>query len=273
MNDLVVQQNNPLALACQDLDNAMTLSVALCKSGFAPRDLNTPDKCAIAMMHGAELGLKPMQAIQSVCVINGRPNVWGDAALAICIQHPDFQDISERIEQDGDDIVAICTVTRKGWEVRERRFSLAMAKKAGLWGKAGPWVTYPQRMLQMRARAWALRDTFADALKGFGVAEEAIDIQAEEVVSPIKRKGASKNLTDDEKAQDEKEACAVILDCIDVAIAEGGHLPGEALKVARDLFGKGVKRLEELTSEQLAKVEQKIRGMNMVAQEREPGEE
>ena len=50
------------------------------------------------------------------------------------------------------------------------------AKRAGLLGKKGPWTEYPQRMLQMRARSWALRDGFADVLKGLSVREEAQDI-------------------------------------------------------------------------------------------------
>jgi hypothetical protein len=58
-----------------------------------------------------------------------------------------------------------------------RTFSEADAKKAGLWGKSGPWAQYPARMLQMRARGWALRDAFPDALKGLGIREEVQDYQ------------------------------------------------------------------------------------------------
>jgi hypothetical protein len=36
-------------------------------------------------------------------------------------------------------------------------------------------VQYTKRMLQMRARAWALRDVFTDVLKGLSMAEEAMD--------------------------------------------------------------------------------------------------
>ena len=53
------------------------------------------------------------------------------------------------------------------------------AKRAGLYGKQGPWQQYPKRMLQMRARAWALRDVFPDVLRGVHVAEEAQDLPAE----------------------------------------------------------------------------------------------
>jgi hypothetical protein len=52
---------------------------------------------------------------------------------------------------------------------------VAEAKKAGLWGKQGPWTQYPRRMLQMRARGFALRDAFPDVLRGLVTAEEAAD--------------------------------------------------------------------------------------------------
>ena len=51
-----------------------------------------------------------------------------------------------------------------------------MAKKASLWTKPGPWQQYPDRMLQMRARGFALRDTFADVLRGLISREEAEDM-------------------------------------------------------------------------------------------------
>tara|TARA_R110002020_G_scaffold37892_1_gene114463 strand:- start:30 stop:494 length:465 start_codon:yes stop_codon:yes gene_type:complete len=51
-----------------------------------------------------------------------------------------------------------------------------MAKKAKLWGKPGPWTQYPARMLQVRARAMALRDQFADVLSGIHIGEEVRDI-------------------------------------------------------------------------------------------------
>ena len=54
--------------------------------------------------------------------------------------------------------------------------------QAGLWGKQGPWKQYPKRMLQMRARGFAIRDAFPDALRGMYMAEEVQDITEKEVV-------------------------------------------------------------------------------------------
>lgn len=70
----------------------------------------------------------------------------------------------------------------------ERTFSEAAARRANLWGKSGPWQQYPERMLQMRARAFALRDVFCDVLRGLGSAEEQGDIPARK--PPPKRRRA-----------------------------------------------------------------------------------
>jgi len=59
------------------------------------------------------------------------------------------------------------------------QFSMADAARAGLKGKSGPWQQYPQRMLQMRARGFALRDAFPDVLRGLISAEVAMDIPFE----------------------------------------------------------------------------------------------
>jgi hypothetical protein len=94
--------------------------------------------------------------------------------------------ISEAVEGDGDQMVATCVAKRRGYPAPSAvKFSVADAKKAGLWGKSGPWTQYPKRMLQLRARGFALRDAFPDVLKGLVTAEEAQDYpQAEPAREP-----------------------------------------------------------------------------------------
>jgi hypothetical protein len=88
-----------------------------------------------------------------------------------------METIKEWIEGEGDARVAYCRVIRRGDpEPKIGKFSVQDAKKARLLGKAGPWQDYPERMLKMRARSWALRDAFADVLKGLAIVEEWKDI-------------------------------------------------------------------------------------------------
>jgi hypothetical protein len=114
--------------------------------------------------------------LQNIAVINGRPAVYGDAMLALVRGSAVCEDVREHVSGKGDDCVAVCEARRKGAAPVFGRFSVGDAKRAGLWDKAGPWKQYPLRMLQMRARGFALRDAFPDVLRGVISAEEAADI-------------------------------------------------------------------------------------------------
>ena len=86
----------------------------------------------------------------------------------------------EFIREEPTDEGCTCTIKRKGEEPVARTFTMADAQKAGLANKQGPWTQYPKRMMQMRARAYALRDVFPDVLRGVEIAEEARDMPVPE---------------------------------------------------------------------------------------------
>jgi hypothetical protein len=164
-------------LALASFDDAFRFATMVAKSDFAPKDFKgKPESCLLAIQHGSEIGLSPMQSLQNIACINGRPAIWGDAALAVAMASSVCESVTETIDGEGDNMVATCTAKRRGYEKPTVvRFSVADAKKAGLWGKTGPWQSYPRRMLQLRARGFALRDAFPDVLKGLVTAEEAQD--------------------------------------------------------------------------------------------------
>lgn len=175
MSNLTTKQTFSLTPA--SLTEAMAFAKTIADSDLAPKDYKgKAGNVLVAMQMGFEVGLQPMQAIQNIAVINGRPSVWGDAALALVLASPLCEDVIETKIENGYS----CTAIRKGQEPRTRTFTIEEAKRAGLWGKPGPWTNYPERMLQMRARGFALRDKFADVLKGLILAEEAMDIPQQE---------------------------------------------------------------------------------------------
>jgi hypothetical protein len=164
-------------LALQLFDDAFRFAKMVASSEFAPKDFKSkPESCMLAIQHGSEVGLSPMQSLQSIAVINGRPTIWGDAALALVQSSPVCEYVKEYTEGQGDNLTAVCEAKRRGYPAPTvSRFSMADAKRAGLAGKAGPWSSYPERMLALRARGFALRNAFADALGGLITAEEAQD--------------------------------------------------------------------------------------------------
>jgi len=170
-------------LALASFDDAFRFSKMVASSEFAPKDFRgKPESCLLAIQHGSEVGLSPMQSLQSIAVINGRPTIWGDAALALVQSSPVCEYVREYTEGEGDALVAVCEAKRRGYpQPTVVRFSMADAKRAGLAGKSGPWSQYPARMLTLRARGFALRNAFADALRGLITAEEAQDYPAPEL--------------------------------------------------------------------------------------------
>lgn len=180
-----------LGVAPHSLEEGWRLAQVMAKSSLVPKDFqNKPEDVLVAIQLGIEIGLAPMQSLQSIAVINGRPSVWGDGFLALIMSSAAYQDHDEYYEVDGKRVdgltaadltkettAAVCTFQRKNKATATtQKFTIAMAKKAGLIGKTGPWGTYPDRMLKMRARSWAGRDAFPDVLRGITTAEEAMDI-------------------------------------------------------------------------------------------------
>lgn len=164
-------------LSPRSLDEAMRFAAVLADSSIVPKDfIGKPGNVLVAIQWGMELGLKPMQAMQNIAVINGRPALWGDALLALVLASP----VCEYVHEWEESGTAYIKVKRRGKPEDIQHFGDAEAQKAGLIGKQGPWAQYPQRMKKMRARAFALRDNFADVLKGIAFAEEVMDIEPTE---------------------------------------------------------------------------------------------
>ncbi len=167
----------PKALVPVDFDGAFRIANVVHRAGMAPKTLNTLEKVMVAILHGLEVGLTPMNALQSIAVINGRPTIWGDGAIGLIRASGLLEWMKESFEGEGENLVAVCIVKRKGEPQPVRgEFSWKDAKKANLLAKDGPWQTYPRRMMQMRAR-WPLRDVFADVLKGLSLREEVEDME------------------------------------------------------------------------------------------------
>lgn len=150
------------ALVPVDYGTVQAMAHQLANAGdLIPKDYRgQPAKCVAAILYGAELGLGPMSALQSVVVINGKPTLSASAWTAL-------------IRQRGHSITA--DVTDDAATVRGRRcdtkdemtvtFSMDDARRANLVSK-GPWTQYPKSMLYARALTQLARQLFADV--GFG---------------------------------------------------------------------------------------------------------
>ena len=137
----------------QTLNEAMELANMLANSNLVPKSYQgKPGDVLVACQWGSEIGLKPLQALQNIAVINNVPAVWGDALVALVRG----SGLCEYIKQDWDQNTktATCRVKRKGEPEELRSFSEEDARLAGHLNKQ----TYKQnlqRMCSIRARAFA----------------------------------------------------------------------------------------------------------------------
>lgn len=184
MSAITPQETNALAprqqfdLSPQSFEQALTFANYLAESDMVPKQYRgRPGDCLIAMQWGYEIGLKPLQALQSIAAVNGKPNIFGDVGKAMLL--------AAGCEIDEDDTaiiratgIARCKITRPGRRPVERTYSIEDAQTAKLWGKEGPWRTNPFRQMAWRAFWFAARDAAADLLRGMSGAEETADMLA-----------------------------------------------------------------------------------------------
>ena len=184
---------NPLAP--RDYEEAQRLAKLLCEAKMAPQGFEKPETGLVGILQGMEMGLSPLFALQRMAIVDGRLTIWGDGALALVLRSGLCVSITEWLEGDDEsEWISHCEVLREGWDRPiTRSFAVLDARRANLWHKPGPWTEYPKRMLQMRARAFALRDVFADVLGGLYFREEIEpkayqakqrDIRSQPTVSP-----------------------------------------------------------------------------------------
>ena len=208
-----VKAGSPVAaLVPTNIEEAFRISQAIAMSHMAPmigsknnRRAMGPEEVMATIMAGMEVGLKPMASLRAIALINGRPAFWGDGQLALIQSREDYGGMDESVEGD----VATCTVRRilPNGETAEttRTFSMEQAKRANLLGKSGPWQEYPDRMLGHRARGFALRDAYADALMGILSEAEAYDTPPDPDDLPMIEGDIVKDSPDDPTPYEEVE--------------------------------------------------------------------
>lgn len=191
------------------VEEAARMAKAVIIGGLAPDSYKVngtpdPNKILLGIMSAMEAGLPPLYGLRQIAIINGRPTIWGDAAMALVQQRnlitsyveeqvgpvPTDKDLSKWDDEYGWKV----TINRRGQQGSYVGiFTVGMAKRARLWlnAKKVPWLEHPDRMLKIRARAFPLRDGFADALAGLGIREEVEDLHIED------RKTVDVRLSDD----------------------------------------------------------------------------
>lgn len=187
----------PVSLVGQlnDLDQAHRYAQALALSSLLPEKLvGKPANVLAVMLYGQQIGLTPMQAIQSIYVVNGRPSMSGQLWLSkvreaghaayipctVCWQAPAAPvhkgtEQDHRYEPDHDEQRCSFTIVRKdSGEEHTETFTWEQAVKAKLTGK-DVWKSWPKRMLMWRAVSNCATVICPEVALGFGAEDPEVD--------------------------------------------------------------------------------------------------
>ena len=154
------------------LDQLMRLSTAICRTEMVPQVLRgRPDAILAVMMAGAELGIGPMQSLQGIDLIQGRPALSAELMRALVVQE------GHTFRLDQTDEAATVTCRRREWadDIPNAVFSWTIedAKRAQLAGKDN-YKKFPRAMLAARASSEAARAVFPDVIVGLSYTPEEV---------------------------------------------------------------------------------------------------
>lgn len=185
---IVTEQNDVISLQKRQLN-------ALIDGGFLPKGCSKEEAFA-RVVAGASMGMKPIQAINGIAMINGRPTLHSDSIPCTVMASGLVNGMKYKFEGEGDNLSCTFYVRRKGIEeYQEWTYTMDDAKKAGLLGNP-VWQKHPKKMLFNRARTWCFRNTFPDVIGNVYTPEEAEDVDFEEIKK-------DKPIKDDSNAQEE----------------------------------------------------------------------
>lgn len=168
---VTMDQDKAIVQVLPDAQNLELLSQHLLKSGLFPNAKSVQGVLAI-IEYGRELGLPPVAALQTLCVINGKLAMEAKAMLAVAHKNAG---VTWKIDKLNDTECAM-TFMRPGAPPIQSSFTEAEAKEAGLLNKTS-WKLYKQDMLFARCASRGVRRIAPDAVLGLYSTEEMRDVK------------------------------------------------------------------------------------------------
>ena len=171
------------------------------------------------LIQGYQLQLPPLTALQHIIPVNGLLSIKGDLAKSMIFNSGKLKPgswVEEEIGsiENGDYVVTITATRADNGQTLSRSFSVAQAKRAGLWiteqqvngqdgwkYKSSAWWKYPTRMCNYRALGFIARDMFPDVMAGIYTTEEAMDIPKDAVEIIETESGAKITIPDKEHSK------------------------------------------------------------------------
>lgn len=169
-------------------DQFSGMAKTMIESGAMPDHITTPAQAMVVMQAGYEMGMKPMQSINSLYIVGGHVTIWGKAITLQFRKHG--YKLSFKDKKNETTVIA----THKNGDVYKEIFTFEEAEKSGYTRSKGGklkfgWKEGANRNIKLRYNAMnkLAKTQCADVLEGaVGVTEvykDAVEIQEGEVVS------------------------------------------------------------------------------------------
>lgn len=154
------------------MDAAYQLATSLCNTQMVPQMFRgKPDDGAAAILYGAELGLKPQQALQQVFVVHGQPAIYARTMVGLL----KGKGYTFETVDTSDESVTVRGTSPRG-EVEEATWTIDRAKKAG-YTKNAKYQSDPQAMLYAKASSEVCRKLAPDVLLGIRYTAEDLELE------------------------------------------------------------------------------------------------
>lgn len=160
-------------------EHAQRIARMLGQSALIPKDYqNNIPNCMIALEMAQRIGASPLQVMQNIYVVHGRPAWSSQFLIATFNASGNFSPLRyEEDDQEGGRTRAVATDKGTGEMLDGVWVSMKMAEAEGWINKNGSkWKTMPQLMRRYRAAAFFVRQFAPELSMGMHTQEEVMDI-------------------------------------------------------------------------------------------------
>lgn len=175
------EKSNQLTIIEQEkqiLEAQKSKMMILRDGGMLPKGCT--DKEALARVAvGIEMNMRPMQALNGIAMINGKPTLHTDSIPSIVAASGLLEDQGHEFTGEGDKLTCRFWCRKKGLPtIQYWDYSVNDAKIAGLLSRE-TWKSHLKKMLFNRARTYCLRNTFPEVLGNMYDSDEASEFTPE----------------------------------------------------------------------------------------------
>jgi len=165
-------------------DNAQRIAKSLASSSLVPQQFQGQQgyaNCLVALEIAGRMNLSPLQVMQNLHIIHGRPSWSSQFIIALINGCGRFEPLQYKVTGKGDDLACKCIAKEisTGAALEGPTVTMAMAKAEGWATKGGSkWRTMPDLMIRYRAASMWGRLYIPDLLVGISYSqEEVMDIE------------------------------------------------------------------------------------------------